>query len=62
MKLGEFSLAICPQWVVTSKPKLKAGTSLRAIAAELTRERVPIPLVGKWHLASVQRLVKRLAV
>ena len=44
------------------KPKLKARTPLRTIAVELNEEGVPTPRGGQWHLASVQRLVKRLAI
>jgi len=43
------------------RPKLKAGKSLRTIAVELQAEGVPTARGGKWHLASVQRLVRRLA-
>jgi len=43
------------------KPKLKAGTPLRRIADELNAEGVSTPRGGNWHLASVQRVVKRLA-
>lgn len=43
------------------KPKIEAGKSLRTIVGELNDEGVPTPLGGRWHLASVQRLVKRLA-
>ncbi len=37
-------------------------TSLRALVAELNRRRVPTPKGGAWHLKSVHRLVKRVAV
>ena len=43
------------------QPKLDAGKSLRTIVVELNAEGVPTPRDGRWHLASVQRLVNRLA-
>lgn len=43
------------------KAKLAAGASYRTIADELNAEGVPTARGGKWHLGTVQRLVKRLA-
>jgi len=43
------------------RAKQAAGKGYRTIAAELNAESVPTPRGGQWHLASVQRLVKRLA-
>ncbi len=42
------------------KSKLAAGKSLRRIAEELNTENVPTARGGRWHLATVQRLVARL--
>jgi len=42
------------------KPKLAAGKSLRRIVDELNHEGVPTARGGRWHLASVQRLLARL--
>lgn len=43
------------------QPKLDAGKSLRTIVHELNADGVPTLRGGRWHLASVQRLVTRLA-
>jgi len=43
------------------RAKQAAGKGYRTIAAELNAEDVPTARGGQWHLASVQRLVKRLA-
>ena len=43
------------------RAKQAEGKGYRTIAAELNAEDVPTPRGGQWHLASVQRLVKRLA-
>jgi DNA invertase Pin-like site-specific DNA recombinase len=42
------------------RPKIVAGKSLRQIAEELNREGVPTARGGRWHLATVQRLLARL--
>jgi len=42
------------------RPKLVAGKSLRQIADELNRDGVPTARGGRWHLATVQRLLARL--
>jgi DNA invertase Pin-like site-specific DNA recombinase len=39
----------------------KQGLSLRAIAAELTKKRVPTPRGGVWHPQLVARVLERLA-
>jgi DNA invertase Pin-like site-specific DNA recombinase len=39
-----------------------AGLSARAIAAELTRRRVPTPRGGAWHAQTVLRMLNRLGV
>jgi DNA invertase Pin-like site-specific DNA recombinase len=38
----------------------KRGLSLRAVAAELTKRRVPTPRGGAWHPQLVKRIVERL--
>lgn len=43
------------------RTKQAEGKGYRAIAAELNAEGYETPRGGQWHLASVQRLVKRLA-
>jgi hypothetical protein len=43
------------------KPLLDKGMSLRRITDHLNAEGVETPRGGQWHLASVQRLVKRLS-
>ena len=43
------------------RAKQAEGKGYRTIAAELNAESVPTPRGGQWHLASIQRLVKRLA-
>lgn len=43
------------------KPLLDEGLSLRRIADHLNVEGIETPRGGQWHLASVQRLVKRLS-
>jgi hypothetical protein len=35
-------------------------TTVRAISAELTRQKVPTARGGNWHLTTVQRLLARL--
>lgn len=45
----------------TIRPKLDAGKSLRAIAAELNAEGVPTARGGRWHLTAIKRIVDRLA-
>ena len=40
----------------------KQGLSLRAIAAELTKRRVPTPRGGAWHPQLVARVLERLEV
>lgn len=45
----------------TIRAKQAEGKSYRTIADELNAEGVPTPRGKQWHLASVQRLVKRLA-
>jgi DNA invertase Pin-like site-specific DNA recombinase len=47
---------------VVSDIKASGHTSIRAIAAELNRQDVPTAKGGKWHIASVQRLLKRISV
>jgi DNA invertase Pin-like site-specific DNA recombinase len=37
------------------------GYSMRGIAVELTRRKVPTPHGGKWHVQTVSRMVQRLA-
>lgn len=43
------------------RAKQAEGKGYRTIAAELNAENVPTPRGGQWHLASVQRVISRLA-
>lgn len=43
------------------RAKQADGKGYRTIAAELNADGVPTPRGGRWHLASVQRLVKRIS-
>ena len=72
VKLGRTGAEVlAPRWAAEAKARAEKlapllrrlqdrDLSMRAIAAELDKRKVPTPHGGKWHAESVARMVRRL--